>query len=153
MTGAVLLDVNVLVAIAWPNHVHHAVAREWFLGHRPGAWATCPTTESGFVRVSSNAKATPAAVGPAEAIELLARLRAQPGHIFWKDSVSLAVSAHVPRSRLISFAQVTDAHLLALTREHSGRIATFDRGLLPLAEPHQARDVLLLQALPRQRSS
>jgi predicted nucleic acid-binding protein len=25
-----LLDVNVLVAFAWPNHVHHAAAQHWF---------------------------------------------------------------------------------------------------------------------------
>jgi uncharacterized protein len=148
--SAALLDVNVLVAIAWPNHVHHPIARDWFLASRSGAWATCPVTESGFVRVSSNPKALPAAVSPAEAIELLVRLRAQPGHTFWTDPVSLASSAHVPRSHLVSHKQVTDAHLLALAREHGGRIATFDRGFVALAEPHDARDVELLQPLPRQ---
>jgi predicted nucleic acid-binding protein len=25
-----LLDVNVLLALAWPNHVHHAASRTWF---------------------------------------------------------------------------------------------------------------------------
>ena len=25
-----LLDVDVLVALAWPNHVHHDPARAWF---------------------------------------------------------------------------------------------------------------------------
>jgi predicted nucleic acid-binding protein len=25
-----LLDVNVLVAFAWPNHVHHSAAQHWF---------------------------------------------------------------------------------------------------------------------------
>ena len=24
-----LLDVNVLIALAWPNHVHHAAAHTW----------------------------------------------------------------------------------------------------------------------------
>ena|SRR2546430_2273813 len=152
MTGVVLLDVNVLIAIAWPNHVHHRVAREWFLAHRPDEWATCSVTESGFVRISSNATAIPAAVSPAEAIELLSRLRRQPGHIFWPDSVSLAESTHVPRSRLVSHAQVTDAHLLALAREHGGRVATFDRGLAALAQPDEARDVALLQQVPAPRS-
>jgi uncharacterized protein len=148
--SAALLDVNVLVAIAWPNHVHHSVARDWFLASRSGTWATCPLTESGFVRVSSNAKILPVPVSPAEAIELLFRLRTEPGHTFWADSVSIVGSAHVPRSRLVSHAQVTDAHLLALAREHGGRIATFDRGLVALAEPYGARDVELLLPLPTQ---
>jgi uncharacterized protein len=153
VTGAVLLDVNVLVAIAWPNHVHHAMARAWFIDHRSGGWATCPVTESGFVRVSSNVKAIPAAVSPAAALELLIRLRQQPGHVFWPDDVSLADSSDVPKARLISYTQVTDAHLLALARRHSGRIATFDRGLVALAEPTGDEDIVLLDQLPRQRGT
>jgi len=148
--SATLLDVNVLVAIAWPNHVHHPVARNWFLANRPGLWATCSLTESGFVRISSNPKVLPIPVSPADAIALLFRLRAEPGHMFWADSVSIVDSAHVPRSRLVSHAQITDAHLLALARERGGRIATFDRGFVALAEPHEARDVELLLPLPSQ---
>lgn len=152
MTGAVLLDVNVLVAIAWPNHVHHELARAWLLEHRPAAWATCPVTESGFVRISSNGRAIPAAVSPGEAVELLVRLRRQPGHVFWEDAVSLAETAEVPRTRLISYTQVTDAHLLALARQRGGRLVTFDRRLAALAEPEQGRDVVLLGQVPPQRA-
>ena len=36
-----LLDVNVLMALAWPNHVHHAPARSWFNARRKSGWATC----------------------------------------------------------------------------------------------------------------
>lgn len=151
MTGAVLLDVNVLVALAWPNHVHHAIARTWFLDQRSSGWATCPLTESGFVRISSNIKAVPAAVSPAAAMELLVRLRRQPGHEFWADDVSLAVSAEVPRARLMSYSQVTDAHLLALARQHGGRIATFDRSFTTLAGADDGKDVVLLSQLPEQR--
>ena len=49
-----LLDVNVLIALAWPNHVHHAAARAWFKERQEDGWATCPLTEAGFVRVSCN---------------------------------------------------------------------------------------------------
>jgi toxin-antitoxin system PIN domain toxin len=153
VSAAVLLDVNVLVAIAWPNHVHHAIARSWFLDHRSDGWATCPVTESGFVRISSNVKAIPAAVSPAAAIEMLVRLRRQPGHAFWPDDVSLTDQSDVPRQRLISHTQVTDAHLLALARRRGGRIATFDRGLVALSEPGRQQDVLLLSQLPQQRGS
>ncbi len=58
-----LLDVTVLVALAWPNHVHHHSARRWF-AHRPGPWATTPVTECGFVRVSSDRVVIPDAVTP-----------------------------------------------------------------------------------------
>ncbi len=44
-----LLDVNSLVAMAWPNHVHHRAVRAWFKEYESRGWATCPLTESGFV--------------------------------------------------------------------------------------------------------
>jgi len=49
-----LLDVNALVALAWNSRIHHAAVRRWFVAHHAAGWATCPVTESGFVRVSSN---------------------------------------------------------------------------------------------------
>ncbi|MGI9022281.1 MAG: type II toxin-antitoxin system VapC family toxin, partial [Acidimicrobiales bacterium] len=49
-----LLDVNVLIALAWPNHVHHDRARSWFSGPGSSGWATRPLPQHGFVRVSSH---------------------------------------------------------------------------------------------------
>ncbi len=49
-----LLDVNVFVALAWPNHVHHDAVRSWFTETRTSGRATCSLTEAGFVRVSCN---------------------------------------------------------------------------------------------------
>ena len=46
-----LLDVNVLVALFWPNHNHNKPAQAWFEGVK--RFATCPITELGFLRVSS----------------------------------------------------------------------------------------------------
>jgi toxin-antitoxin system PIN domain toxin len=121
--------VNVLVALTWPNHVHHRAAVAWFREHRAEGWATCSVSESGFVRVSSNARAIPTAVPPRQAIELLRRLREQPGHTFWTDDVSIATSPEVVVERLGGHRQVTDAHLLALAHRRRGRLATFDRGV------------------------
>ncbi len=125
---------NVLVALAWPNHVHHRRALRWFEGGASaGGWATCPVTEVGFVRVSSNVRAIPDARSPAEAIALLARIRALAGHVFWPDDVS-PTDVHAPAfGRLVGHRQVTDAHLLTLAQRQGGRLATLDRGLLELA--------------------
>ena len=46
-----LLDVNVLIALCDPNHVHHERGRSWFLSPDCDAWATCPITENGLVRI------------------------------------------------------------------------------------------------------
>ncbi|MDP4014023.1 MAG: TA system VapC family ribonuclease toxin [Candidatus Nanopelagicales bacterium] len=127
-----LLDVNVLVALAWPNHVHHESASQWFLDHRTRGWATAPLTEAGFVRVSSNRRVIPEARSPKEAIDLLGALRDQPGHHFWSDDVSLADCPEIAPELITGFRQVTDAHLLALAMRRSGCLVTFDNGLKDL---------------------
>lgn len=131
-----LLDVNVLVALAWPNHIHHARALHWFRTVREHGWATCPLTESGFVRVSSNTRAIPEAQSPQDAITLLRRLRTVAGHTFWSDDVSPAHEGTGPFSHVVGYRQVTDAHLLSLALRRGGRLATFDRGILTLVPEH-----------------
>jgi hypothetical protein len=84
-----LLDVNLLISMAWPNHVHHQPAMQWFRTRRSELWATTPVTESGFVRVSSNRSAIPTAVTPSEALSLLSRIRQVPNHVFLPDDLEL----------------------------------------------------------------
>lgn len=136
-----LLDVNALVALAWDSHIHHAPMREWFAANSTGGWATCPITESGFVRVSSNPKALPSAIGVSDAREVLAALRGLDGHRFLADDVSI-VDPDVPA--IAGYRQVTDAHLLTLARRSGVRLVTFDTGIPALAD---GRDVELLTAL------
>lgn len=124
-----LLDVNVLVALAWDSHVHHTATRSWFAASAASGWATCPLTESGFVRVSSNPKVLPHAIGVEAARGVLSALRATGGHSFVIDDVSVT-DADVPR--VAGHRQVTDAHLLTLARRRAMRVVTFDRGLLTL---------------------
>ena len=50
-----LLDVNVLVALFDPDHIHNEAAHNWFSANRQGGWATCPITENGLVRILANA--------------------------------------------------------------------------------------------------
>ncbi|MFN0130032.1 MAG: hypothetical protein ACKV19_25485 [Verrucomicrobiales bacterium] len=40
-----LLDTNVLLALAWPNHQHHAQAHTWFSANAKKGWATCALTQ------------------------------------------------------------------------------------------------------------
>jgi toxin-antitoxin system PIN domain toxin len=136
-----LLDVNALVALAWDSHVHHAAMREWFAAHGSSGWATCPITESGFVRVSSNPKALPTPIGISAARGVLTALRRLDGHRFLVDDISI-VAPDVPD--VAGYRQVTDAHLLTLARRSEMRLVTFDTGIRTLADE---RDVELLTAL------
>ncbi len=128
-----LLDVNVLVAIAWPEQSLHDVAIAWFESRSDQGWATCPITESGFMRISANANVVGYPVRPTESAALLVDLRSVGSHQFWVDDVEPSTSSLIPRDRLIGHRQVTDAHLLALARRHGGSVATLDRGLATLA--------------------
>jgi uncharacterized protein len=129
-----LLDVNLLISLAWPNHVHHASVRAWFVARDGQPWATSPFTEAGFVRVSSNPSAIPTAVTPGEASALLGRMRQVEGHVFLPDDVELVTgSERALAGRIVGHRQVTDAHLLALARRHGARLATLDRGVTALA--------------------
>lgn len=134
---------NVLVALAWPNHVHHRQAVTWFVGIRDEGWATCPITESGFVRVSSNARVLPDARTPSEARALLAVLRTKGAHRFWEDDVSVVDDPHGLFAAVVGHRQVTDAHLLTLAIRRGGALATFDRGIFTLAGAHADRVVLI----------
>jgi toxin-antitoxin system PIN domain toxin len=125
-----LLDVNVLIALLDPGHVHHDAAHEWFARTGSDAWATCPLTENGVLRIVGhprypNSPGSPAAVAP-----LLKRLCALPGHVAWPVDVSILDETVFDVARLLSFAQVTDSYLLALARAHAGKLATFDRRLV-----------------------
>lgn len=127
-----LLDVNALVALAWDSHVHHVAIRAWFAAHSADGWATCPITESGFVRVSSNPKVLPSPIGVEAARGVLAALRGRAGHRFLIDDVSIAAE-DVPA--MAGHRQVTDAHLVALARRRETRVVTFDAGMLALGGP------------------
>jgi uncharacterized protein len=144
-----LLDVNLLISLAWPNHLHHAAARAWFAGRGGQPWATTPVTEAGFVRVSSNAAAIPTAVTPGEARSLLSQIRGVEGHVSFPDDVEL-VTGNEPAltGRLVGHRQVTDAHLLALARRHGARLATLDQAVKTMAG-QGAGDVVVVPVMPR----
>lgn len=126
---AYLLDVNVLIALAWPWHEAHARTRSWFADHAAKGWATCPMTEAGFVRIVSNPSFSLQAVTPKEALRGLEISLLDPAHRFWPDDIPLATALAESGSRLAGHQQITDAYLLALAMHHKGKLATLDRQL------------------------
>ena len=127
-----LLDVNVLVAIALPGHVHHDVAADWFLDQHTAGWATCPLTETGFVRVSTNPRLADPPVHQTDAVEFLRSLRQRGGHEFLVDDVAMSTVDEVGHRTIVGHRQVTDVHLLVLARRRGARLVTFDRRLVDL---------------------
>lgn len=125
-----LLDVNVLIALIDPAHVQHDRAHEWFAAQGREAWATCPITENGVLRIVSHPRYPSSPGTPAAVAEVMAVLCGLGGHEFWPDDLTLLDRQRIDSSRLLDSGQVTDSYLLALARAHGGRLATFDRHLV-----------------------
>lgn len=122
-----LLDVNVLVALFFPDHIHHDVAHDWFADHRHEGWATCPLTENGLIRVACQQPSDDSVVRPADVIVNLTRFCRDKLHRSWTASVSLADATLFAPQFIGGHRQVTDVYLLGLARKNGGRLATFDR--------------------------
>ena len=105
----ILPDLNVLIALAWPNHPHHGVAVRRFERSRE-MWGTCVQTSK----------------RPAEAIAMLDSLTADPGHVYLAELPE-------PRSKpvrelftkLLGAKQVTGAYLLAIARQSWRKVRYF----------------------------
>lgn len=126
MSGAALLDVNVLVALFDPDHVHHELAHDWFADHRAQGWATCPITENGLLRVLANPAYGSAIARPSELAARLRRFCASSHHEFWPDKVSLCDPALFDPAFVAGHRQITDVYLLGLAKANGGCLATFD---------------------------
>jgi len=146
-----LLDVNVLLALAWREHTAHAVARAWFRRNSRQGWATCPFTQASFVRILSNPAFSPEAVTPREAMRVLELALQHPFHSFWSDEIGLAAAVQPFHRRIVGHRQVNDAYLLGLAIHKGGRLATLDRGLLALLpddSEHRHRIELISSIFP-----
>lgn len=132
---ACLIDINALLALAWPNHPHHHTAIRWLekLGSDQ-SWATCATTQLGFIRISSQPKFSPHHVSPGVACEILSQWIVRPGHVYWQEESGglsgLAFQRVLPAILTHNF--VTDGFLASVAAVHGGKLATFDRSLARL---------------------
>ncbi len=121
-----LLDVNVLLALSWDQHIHHGVAHERF--SQLETWSTCPTTESGLLRLLLTEPVMGRKVSGGEALAQLQAIRNTPGWRFLPDAESLA-APRIDTRVLMGRRQVTDRQLVNLAAAHGTTLATFDAGL------------------------
>ena len=136
-----LLDVNVLLALAWPHHTHHETVHRWWTATSLTEWATCLQTQLGFVRVSCNPRFAPTPASPSQAAKLLHQMTSRPDHRFWNEIQGALADLELLQalSGLATHGQVTDAYLAVLASRHGGHLATLDRSLVA-----QHTDVALL---------
>jgi uncharacterized protein len=143
-SSANLPDVNFLIALVWKNHIHHTYARRWFLEHSRETFATCPVTESGFIRLSMNPSVVGEAVhftAAAAAMETFNRL---PNHCFWP--LKEGVVSTIGKMSITGYRQLTDAYLLGIAASMGGRLITFDKKMEGVIEglPEYGKHLLVV---------
>jgi predicted nucleic acid-binding protein len=116
-----LLDSNVLIALATPEHSLNTRAAAWFRKGR--RFATCPITQGALFRFHLRAGVEATADS---AKILLKSISSLPRHEFWPDDVSYL---EMPTDGIVGHRQVTDAYLVLLAQKHGGSIATMDGSL------------------------
>ena len=145
--SAALLDVNLLIALSWPAHEFHQRAHKWFRRRAGQGWATCPFTQTAFVRLLSNPAFSPHAVTPIEALKVLGANLEVPGHHFWPDDLPLTEAVAEFSNRIVGHRQVTDAYLLGLCIRKRGRLATLDEKVMAIL-PTDHRWLEYIEILP-----
>ncbi len=123
-----LLDVNVLLALRYVDHVHHERAARWIQSlrtkkHEAPLLATCAITELGFVRIATSSAGFAPAVSQARSD--LMRLKETADLRLLPDGLGAErLPAWVIRS-----GQTTHGHLLQLASTYGATFATLDTGI------------------------
>ena len=125
-----LLDANILLHAYNSSAERHDDARRWLEGllSGPGPVRVAWVTILAFLRISTNSRAYPYPLSPAEACEIVTEWFARPGFAslepgdrHWQILSGLMTTGQC-RGPLIM-----DAHLAALALEHGATLATTDR--------------------------
>jgi len=123
-----LFDVNVLLAVLQPDHVHFERAQRWWKANEQYGWASCPLTQNGFVRILSK-QSYPKPLPAAEAVIRLIEQTERTDHRFWTDNLSIADQTVFDATGILRPNQITDVYLLALAVKNDGRFATLDESI------------------------
>lgn len=137
-----LLDVNVLFALTFENHMHHQLVTAWF--NTPDLqWAICAFTEAGFLRNATAPR--PGQISMSDATTVLARMAQKPGYLYVPITADWKTLCSPFFQRLYGTKQVTDAYLLGLAVREGLVLATMDKAILHLAGEQYGAHVLLLK--------
>jgi len=136
-----LLDVNLLLALIDPMHVHHESAHRWFAEKGQKAWATCPITENGFVRIASHPNYPNRPGDVAAVLDVLRQLCEAPGHQFWSEDIGILQV--LQSDAIITHIQITDVYLLGLAVHKGGKLASLDQRI-PVDAVRGGREALEL---------
>jgi uncharacterized protein len=131
-----VLDVNVIIAAIFADHVKHAAARRFVEGL--DRFHTTPMTRGGFLRFATrpwkNARKEeqPPRLTMADAQAKLAALTGAGGHVFLSDDAQFT---ELNLRSMQGHRQWTDAYLLHLARKHGLTLASLESRMANLDDP------------------
>ncbi len=142
-------DVNVLVAMARPDHVHHGVAREFVanaIGTSSRAYSLrlLPVVVSGFLRIATHPRIFRQPSELQEALQFVDGLLAKPGVEMVPNGSEWPELRDLCRRHSLVGNRVPDAWIASIVLRSGERLATFDRGFGRLLD---ARRLILLSAV------
>ncbi len=121
-----LPDVNVLLALLDPLHVHHEAAHQWYARRSPLRVVMCSHVENGVIRVASQPK-YPNCLGTSGTVrEALLRFVRKLSAESCGQNVSLLNEKFLLQVNCLTPSRVSDIYLLALAAANHARFATFD---------------------------
>ena len=83
-----LLDVNVLIALLDPQHVHHELCHGWFASRVDAPWASCAITQNAVLRILGNPRYPNSPGPPTSVAPHLDSLVGHPNHCLLYKSPS-----------------------------------------------------------------
>lgn len=124
-----LPDVNIWIALAAGEHVHHRAAVKWFDGTESDRVAFCRVTQMGFLRLLTNPRVMLTDVfTPRQAWQWLDRLRHDERVIFAAEPEELEqVWRKIAAARNTGANFWTDTYLAAFAQVSGHTLVTFDR--------------------------
>lgn len=124
--SAALLDANVLIALATPEHFSQGACTSWINSRSDSRFATCALTEGALLRFVLRVQARPSMT---LALDLLAAIQMLPGHFFIEEAPSYR---EAQLSMVRGHKQLTDAYLASIARRNDFKLVTLDAGLAAL---------------------
>jgi uncharacterized protein len=127
-----LLDANVLIALAWPKHEHHARVAAWFTKQGKKDWATCALTQSALLRISMQSAFSARIISFQESQAVLALTLTQGKHTFLPLDYGFEALPRLCTGGIYGHRQITDAWLVCAAILNECKLVTLDTGVANL---------------------
>jgi len=134
-----LLDVNVVVALHRPDHVHHAAVRTW--QEQFAAPFTVPAVVwHGFLRIVTSRRIFDEPSSREQAFEFVAAVKARPDHLETAPGVRhVEILRRICDEADVAGPLVSDGVVAALAVECGARVVTLDRDFARFASVEHLR--------------